>query len=143
MQSQCLRCGDLARRHVIRAEGADGVTTNNQAGRRVKPDEGRSYDKRMPRESLILGRVLHDDQVFEAVKEYFAKGSCRWRLGCWQPDTRFKPVALVVQQVDERDRYAERLGKQSRDVIEDTLGRSIEDGELLQLREAGGIVTHC
>ena len=67
-----------------------------------------------------------------------AEGLLAGRLGCVQAHAGLEPLAVGVDQADQRDGDAELLGGELDDAIEAFLGRRVQDEQLSQRLEPIG-----
>ena len=132
-------------RHVVEdAQRAEGIALRRHERRAgVKADPVLGRDEGVVAERGVVTRV-GDDIELALLNRVGAERDAARRFRDRDPDARLEPLAVGVDEADERDRRAADVRGEQRQVIERTLGIGVEDAIPLEGRQPSGfVVSHA
>ncbi len=128
---------------IDHAQGAQVVAIGRgQRGARIETDVGLASDQRVVRETRIAGGVGYLENAF-AFDGVGAEGNLPWCFADVQAEPALEPLAMLVDQRNQRDGGAAEACRQLRDVIEGGFVGGVEDfvaqqrGQARQLARGG------
>ena len=134
-----LGVADPAGHPVAHAQRPDAVAVRRrERGAGVEPDARRSRHERVVGEPGVGPGVL-DHERRAGPDDPVAEGDLPVRLAHVEPDRRLEPLAVGVEERDERGRHVEQGGREPDGPVERLLGRRVEDGVAVERGEAGGL----
>jgi len=135
-----LACAQLARHVIEHAQRAERITFfRYQLDACIKTPLGRCTNQRVTGETLIQPQIGNDQQIVLQQRMRANRGIER-HLAHPQADLGFEPLAVLGDEVDDRDRCLADLGEQARNVVERRLGRCIENTITVQRGDPAGFV---
>lgn len=109
------------------AQGADGGSLgSDERHPRVKSDKWGADHEGVVREFRVAGRIGHDHQA-RTGDGVSAERNFPWSLRACQPVLCLEPLAMFVNERDDRDRDPASLGNQRYEVVELRLRRRIHN----------------
>ena len=117
------QCADHDVEHGQRPERVTRAVDEWHAG--VKTDARRGDHQRVVREALIVAGIGDDAEIVAEDRVSQQRGAVGY-LRIVEAEMRFQPVAIFIDESDERDRAIDDEPGQLRDLVERTLGRRVE-----------------
>ena len=130
----------LARGGIDDAQGADAVPARQHQRRaRVEADVRCPGDQRIGRKARVgCGIGHHHDRV--AGDGVAAEAVAAAGLGRLQPVARLEPLAIGIDEADQRNRRIEAVCREPRDDVELGIGSRVEHAEVMQRGKPGSFV---
>src|SRR4029453_2929645 len=129
-----------ARNVIDHAERPQGVSFTRQQRRAgVEPDERTAGDQRIIAKTLVLARVMDDEQSALLYRVGAERDRTR---GLCAPDSlaSLKPLPVRADEADERDGRSTDLRSEQGEVVEGLFRFGIEDAVVSQRRQSGGLI---
>ncbi len=134
---ELLLFAELARRAVDHAQRAQALAAGQHQRRAgVEADAGLAGDQRVVGEARIGARVGHGHHIALEDGVGAERKVARRLLHAGQAEVGLEPLALVVNQADQRDRRAGDLRGQAGEAVEQRLRRRVQHGQRAQARQA-------
>ena len=142
-----LHRGQRVRRHAQQRQGAEGAALGRtQRHAAVKAQVRRAVHQRVLREARILRQVGHHCRAGLPHADR-AEAQGQLELRDVQTDRGLEPLAVVVDQADQRDRHLAQLGRQLHQLVELGFRGGVEHGiaaqRLQALRFGQGLCRVC